>query len=291
MTTGTAAPKLDLASERPWDRPWWWATRRHVMVLPWFILIHVTALAGLILFPLPGWPIALASFALLFLGGLGTTVCYHRAIAHKSVTLSPWVSAILTFFAMFNGSGSPVTWAAAHRLHHAYADTEDDISSPVFHGFWWAHLRWLWQTERPPLERFAPDLNRPMYNFWQPMLGPLLAVSYFCGLPFGAAAFFWIGSIRLVFALHAQCFVNSICHTEPGIKPGEDSSRNIGWLSLIHLLQGENWHRNHHSRPGLARLGWNWKQPDLGYATICLLERIGAARNVRHMTAEARNAA
>ena len=106
------------------------------------------------------------------------------------------------------------------------------------------------------------------------------------GLYFGAAAFFWIGAIRLVFALHAQCFVNSVCHTEPGVSPGEDSSRNVTWLGVMQFCQGENWHRNHHARPGIARLGWSWRQPDVGYLAICLLEKIGLATDVRHIRQE-----
>jgi hypothetical protein len=34
--------------------PWWRTTRHDLLVLPWFILIHVTAVIGLLLFPLPG---------------------------------------------------------------------------------------------------------------------------------------------------------------------------------------------------------------------------------------------
>ena len=51
----------------------------------------------------------------------------------------------------------------------------------------------------------------------------ILTLSYFGGLYFGLAAFFWLGAIRLVFSLHAQCFVNSVCHTEPNTPLGEDS--------------------------------------------------------------------
>ena len=54
------------------------------------------------------------------------------------------------------------------------------------------------------------------------------------------AAFFWLGAIRLVFALHGQCFVNSVSHLRPGTREGEDSSRNVPWLALWHGLQGEN---------------------------------------------------
>ncbi len=276
-------------AQRGWEWPWWRTTRHDFIILPWFILIHVTALIGLILFPLPGWRILVGAIALAWIGGLGTTVCYHRALAHRSLKLHPALSAALTFFAVFNGSGSPVTWTASHRVHHASADTPGDVSSPALYGFWWAHLRWLWQAEAPSIERYCPDLNRLQYRIWKPLQPAILTLAYFGGLYFGPAAFFWLGSIRLVFALHAQCFVNSVCHMEPNTPFGQDSSRNVGWLALMHFFQGENWHRNHHARPSLARLGWNWRQPDIGYALICLFEKLGLASNVRH--APATNAA
>jgi stearoyl-CoA desaturase (delta-9 desaturase) len=257
-------------------------TREDAAILPWIVLIHVTAAVGLILFPLPGWPIVLSAIALAWLGGLGTTVCYHRAIAHRALTLKPWAFLILTFFAVLNGSGKPISWVSGHRLHHASADTDEDISSPR-HGFWWSHLRWLWQAGIPDSTRFCPDLDSRKYRIWTYLQPPVLALSYFGGLFFGWPAFFWLGSIRLVFALHAQCFVNSICHTEPTAAPGEDSSRNVHWLALMHFFQGENWHRNHHARPGSAQLGWGWSQPDVGYLTICALEKIGAACDVRRL--------
>ena len=272
-------------SQHRWEWPWWRTTRHDFIILPWIILIHTTAIVGLVMFPIPGWRVALGAAILVFVGGLGTTICYHRALAHRALKLHPALSAILTFFAVFNGSGSPITWTASHRVHHATADTPGDVSSPALGGFWWAHLRWLWQAEAPSISRYCPDIDRLQYRIWKPLQPAILALSYFGGLYFGPAAFFWLGSIRLVFALHAQCFVNSVCHMEPDTPFGEDSSRNVPWLGLMHFLQGENWHRNHHARPAIARLGWNWRQPDLGYAVICLFERLGLATEVRHMTA------
>lgn len=64
---------------------------------------------------------------------------------------------------------------------------------------------------------------------------------------------------------------------------GEDSSRNVRWLAVMHFFQGENWHRNHHARPGIARLGWAWHQPDVGYAVICVLEMMGLVSEVRRL--------
>lgn len=267
----------------PWQWPWWHTTRQHAAVLPWIVLIHLTAVAGLVMFPLPGGRVLAGAIALAWLGGLGTTVCYHRALAHRALKLKPWARTALIFFAILNGSGAPISWVAGHRSHHANADTADDISSPVWGGFWWAHLRWLWQADRASVERFCPELDHARYRLWRPLQLPILALSYFGGAYFGACAFFWLGAIRLVFALHAQCFVNSVCHTEPNVAPGKDSSRNVWWLGLMQLFQGENWHRNHHARPGSARLGWTWRQPDVGYVTICLLEKLGATTEVRHL--------
>jgi fatty-acid desaturase len=263
-----------------WEWPWWRTTRHDVMVLPWVILIHLTALVGLILFPLPGWRVFVGAVGFAWIGGIGTTVCYHRALAHRALRLNAVVRAILIFFAMFNGSGSPITWAGSHRVHHAHADTSQDVSSPV-HGFWWAHLRWLWQAESPSIARYCPDLNHFAYRIWRPMQPAILALSYFGGLYFGPAAFFWLGAIRLVFSLHAQCFVNSVCHSEPNTPFGKDSSRNVSWLAMMHFFQGENWHRNHHARPASARLGLTWRQPDMGYVVVCILEKMGLVSDVR----------
>jgi fatty-acid desaturase len=276
-----AAQPLPTRPSRPWDLPWWRPASNDLPVMLWIGLIHLTAAIGLVLYPLPGWKILLDAVGIAWLGGIGTTVCSHRAIAHRSLELNPIVRSVLIFFAMFNGSGAPVSWAAGHRLHHAKADTLEDISSPMWGGFWWAHLRWLWQAGEPPVARYCPDLQSASYRVWRWLQSPILAASFFGGLWFGPAAFFWIGAIRLVFSLHAQCFVNSVCHTRPDARPGDDSSRNVWWLAVMHFFQGENWHRNHHARPGSARLGWSWRQPDVGYSVIQALEILGLATEVR----------
>jgi len=270
----------ELAKYSPWKQPWWRATPGDGPVLFWVVLIHLTAVIGLVYSPLPSWRVLAGAAALYFLGGLGTTVGFHRAIAHKTVRLHGLPRGLLVFFAMINGSGAPLSWVAYHRLHHAKSDTDDDISSPRVGGFWWSHLRWLWQAGAPPIRKYCRDIDTPEYRVWSRLQIPLAVLAFFVGAPFGLTAFFWLGPIRLVLALHAQCCVNSICHLRPGVAPGEGTSRNVAWLSLLHLGQGENWHRNHHDRPGSARLGQGRFQIDLGWLTILLLERLGVASDV-----------
>ena len=268
----------DLAKYEPWKQPWWRATQGDGPVLFWVILIHVCAVVGLFVAPLPGWRVILAATLLHYLGGLGTTISFHRAIAHKSVRLHPWVNNLLILFAMLNGSGSPLSWVAYHRLHHAKSDTPDDISSPRVGGFWWSHLRWLWQAGPPPIQKYCRDIDTPSYRRWTRLQIPLAVVAFLVGAPFGLAAFFWIGPIRLVLALHAQCCVNSVCHMRKTANADDGTARNVGWLSVLHFGQGENWHQNHHDRPGSARLGWGPSQLDIAWLTILLLERCGLAK-------------
>lgn len=265
----------------PWKAPWWKTTRGDGATLVWILLIHVTAVTGLILFPIPHWPIAVGAAALAWLGGMGTTVCYHRTLAHRALRLNFIPRHVLIFFAMFNGSGSPDSWTANHRQHHAKVETPEDISSPRIGGFWWSHLKWLWQAGSIPMSRWCPDLSVAQYRFWHRMQVPMLALSFFGGLMIGWEAFFWLGAIRLVLSLHGQCFVNSICHMKPGVGPGEDSSQNVIWLGLFQFLQGENWHGNHHAKPISARLGWRAWQVDSGWYLIWVLERFRLATNVK----------
>ena len=271
---------------RPWARDFWRPAPGQWKTLFWLVLIHVTAIVGLILVPLPSLKVGLIALGLTWIGGIGTTVCYHRSLAHRSVELNPVVRSVLTLFAVLNGSATPLGWVANHRLHHANSDTVDDVSSPDVGGFWWAHLRWIWQVRVASVDRYCPDLDKPSYRVWDHVQIPILAFSYLGGLFFGLEGFFWLGSIRLVFALHGQCFVNSICHMGAERRPGEDSSRNVVWLAAWHLLQGENWHRNHHDQPWSARLGLGRLQVDVGWLVIVALEKLGLAHSVRRPHAE-----
>ena len=267
---------------RPWDRPFWKPVRGKEGVLAFLVLIHVLALVGLILFPIPSLKVAL--FALLFtcLGGLGTTVCYHRLLAHRTLKTNKFIEHVLVFWAVFNGSGHPASWVAYHRLHHSTTDTPDDISSPKQGGFWWAHLRWLYQSAPADRQRWCPDLDRGIYRIWGYLEAPVVVLSLCCGFLFGLGwmGFFWLGAIRLVYALHMQCFVNSLTHLDHAEEG--DSSMNVWWLGPFQLTAwGENWHKNHHSHAGSARLGLRWYQPDIGWYFIWALEALGLAHSVK----------
>jgi stearoyl-CoA desaturase (delta-9 desaturase) len=274
-------PIVSSLGPEPWNAPWWKTAEGDRLTLLYIVLIHVLAIIGLFMFPSPGWTVAFITIAIAWLGGVGITVCYHRSLAHTALRLHPVLKHILIFFALFGGSGPPASWTANHRQHHSRVETPEDISSPWIGGFWWAHLRWIWQAGDVPVERWSPDLAGREYRFWTAIHIPVLMLSLFGGLPWGWAAFFWIGPMRLVTSMHAQCFVNSIAHMRADRRPGEDSSQNIAWLGLLQFLQGENWHANHHAKPSSARFGWKLWQIDIGWYLILGLERLGLATAVK----------
>jgi stearoyl-CoA desaturase (delta-9 desaturase) len=162
-------------------------------------------------------------------------------------------------------------------------DQPEDISSPKQGGFWWAHLRWLYQTEPADKKRWAPEMTGGIYRIWGWAETPVIVLSIFCGLilGFGWMGFFWLGAMRLVYSLHMQCLVNSLTHLGEQ-KEGGDSSINVWWLGPFQLTAwGENWHKNHHTHAGSARLGLRWYQTDIGWYFICLLEAVGLAQSVK----------
>jgi len=213
---------------------------------------------------------------------VGTSVCYHRALSHRSLKLNPIVENILIFLTIFNASGEPMGWVANHRHHHAKADTAEDVSSPRHGGFWWAHIRWVYQWSGSEVRRWCPDLDKRRYRVWRKLQIPIIALSILSGLALGWEGFFWLGAIRLVYVLHFQMFVNSLLHMTPGLPEGADTSRNIWWLGPLQLgAWGENWHRNHHSDANAARFGRRWWQIDLGWYVIRGLKALKLASDVR----------
>jgi stearoyl-CoA desaturase (delta-9 desaturase) len=251
------------------------------------VAIHALALVGIILFPLPSWRVLAVAVVIAAIGGAGISVCYHRSLSHRALRLNPVVENILIFFAIFNASGAPLSWVAKHRHHHAKTDTAEDVSSPRYGGFWWAHIKWIYQWSGSAVRRWCPDLDKPRYRIWRPLQIPIIALSIFSGLVLGWEGFFWIGAIRLVYVLHMQMVVNSLLHMAPGLPEGVDASRNIWWLGPLQLgAWGENWHKNHHSDVNAARFGRKRWEIDVGWYVICALKALRLASDVRPTKAE-----
>ena len=228
-----------------------------------------------------GWRELSLFVGLYLLTGLGTTLGYHRLVAHGSFATKPWLKLVLLAFGAMNVQGRVIDWAAVHRKHHAHADREGDPHSPL-EGFVHAHVGWLLHIDEVDRERYCKALLRDRVVVFVDRTTALWAA---VGLGFpllvgGWKGLLWGGLVRIAFTNHVTFAVNSICHLY-GSRPfaTRDESRNnwvIGTLAL-----GEGWHNNHHAFPSMAYHGIGWRQLDLSALVLRLLVRLRLAWDVK----------
>ena len=248
------------------------------------VAVHLIALAGFFTFT---WPAFWLCVVLHWVtGGVGITLTYHRLLTHRSFQIPKPLEYVLATVATLAGQGGPISWVAAHRVHHTKSDLEGDPHSPL-RGFFWAHMLWC-MTRNETLDHFesyskhAPDLAKDRYyvflDRFHMLPTALLALGLYAwgGLPF----LIWGVFVRLVLVYHSTWLVNSAAHVW-GYKTydSRDASRNLWWVALI--TYGEGWHNNHHAFQHSARHGLAWWEFDTTYLTIRFLEILGLAKAVK----------
>jgi stearoyl-CoA desaturase (delta-9 desaturase) len=234
--------------------------------------------------------------------GHGVTAGFHRLLTHRSFKAARWAKITLAVAGSLGLEGSVISWVANHRRHHAYTDKVGDPHSPYEYGdgAWnqiraalHAHVGWLFQSQRTEEQRWAPDLVKDRDLVAISRLFPLLGVVSL-GLPMligwavtrtwqGAlGGLIWGGLVRVFVLHHATFSVNSVCHLwgrRPFTTRVDDRATNFAPLAL--LAMGENWHNLHHSFPTLARHGVDRHQFDSTARLIWILQRVGAASDVK----------
>lgn len=224
---------------------------------------------------------------LYILIGFGVTIGYHRMLTHGGFQCSPWLKGLILILGSMAFEGKPSDWTARHTEHHAHSDEEEDPHSPL-HGFWHAHLGWIYDMRRPPnVPKYAPHLlNDPVVLFVDRYVAEWMVLSLL--IPFllgGWTGFLWGGAVRVFLLTHATWSVNSICHTfGKRTFATTDESRNHWVVGLLGL--GEGWHNNHHAFPQNAFHGLRWWQFDLSGLMIRFLERVGLVWDVQRVPEE-----
>ena len=161
---------------------------------------------------------------------IGICLGYHRYLSHRSMKLKAPSRFFVLLCAAISGEGSPLQWAATHRLHHQRSDLEGDPHSP-FDGAFWSHIFWLFPIQRKEdrerlYRRYAPELlNQPMVMFFQKTYALWLYATGFILMGLGYALNGWVGAVsflvwgmcvRMTFAYHSTWLINS-AHTSLGI--------------------------------------------------------------------------
>lgn len=224
----------------------------------------------------------------------GVTVGLHRYFTHRSFETTRAVRLILAVLALLALEGTITRWVANHLWHHAHADTDDDLHSPI-HGLWHAHVGWMFQNRQADPQAFGitralladRDIQRLDRHFG------LIALISIAGVgPFGylyggwssvASAILLAGVIRFFLVHHFTWSINSLCHAI-GDRPYRSNDSSTDLWPLAWPTLGEAFHRTHHAFPWSARQGTAWWN-DPSYAIIRLLAAGRLAWNIRLPTA------
>jgi stearoyl-CoA desaturase (delta-9 desaturase) len=180
---------------------------------------------------------------------------------------------VIAFMAETSTQKGVLWWAANHRHHHRYSDTEEDLHSPSLRGFLWSHVGWILADRYNDTKvELIPDFGKypelrwlNKYHIVPPVI---LAVSMF--LLGGWGMLVWGYCISTVILWHSSFTINSLSHIF-GRRRYEttDSSKNNAALAL--LTMGEGWHNNHHHYMASARQGFFWWEVDITYYILCVL--------------------
>lgn len=234
------------------------------------------------------------------LTALGVEAGLHRFFSHHAFAAGRGVTAFLGIAGSMAAQGPILFWAATHRMHHAFTDTDGDPHSPRpigtgrlarLRGLWHGHVGWLFRIRRANWSGFVPDLlrdrlvmNLNRHYFTWVALGlvlPAVLGGLLGGARGAAGGFLWGGLARVFLLDQVTWGVNSIGHTL-GARPHRtrDNSRNVA--PLAPLSMGGAWHNNHHAQPALAQTRFTRWQVDVAGRFIRLLDVMGLATDVRY---------
>ncbi len=246
-----------------------------------FLLVHLACFAAF-LTDVTGGALLLGG-ALYLLRMFAITAGYHRYFSHRAYRTSRAFQFVLALLAQTSAQKGALWWAAHHRRHHRYSDTELDVHSPARRGIFYAHVGWIFVPRNNHTDDAAvQDLGKFKELVWldrNPYLpAALLAATTWliAGWPGLIVGFCW----STVAVWHATFSINSLAHVcgRRRYVTGDDS-RNNWWLALLTL--GEGWHNNHHAYQASTRQGFRWWECDPTYYTLWVLSRLRIVWDLR----------
>ena len=214
----------------------------------------------------------------------------------EALRLREYFNLYLLFLRLPLPSVGPLWWAAHHRHHHRYSDTEHDLHSPFQQGFLRAHIGWIFErcnckTQHQLIQDFGAFPELKFLDKFHALASVLFALSvYFLG---ELCAFLWPESgingwqalvwgflVSTVLLYHATFAVNTWAHLW-GKRRFKTSDQSKNSFSLALLTLGEGWHNNHHRYPGSERQGFYWWEIDMSHYILRFLSFFGVVWDLR----------
>ena len=217
-----------------------------------------------------------------------TSIFYHRALCHGSISLTPRMAQFIDKTGMLITGIDPKGWVCMHRLHHLHSDTPLDPHSPKHTGFLFTFIKQHKSYEKilsrlvmrqPKVDAVVSDipfdvhyLNRKQL-WWVPfayqaIIGVILSlathnafagIGYFIGICGHPLQGFMVNAFG-----HAVGYRNFNC---------PDQSTNNTFVALTCF--GEGYQNNHHQYPSSPKFAMRRSEFDVGYLVAQGLQMAG----------------
>jgi stearoyl-CoA desaturase (delta-9 desaturase) len=246
-----------------------------------FVLLHVASFAAI--WTGVTWQAVAIGVTLYWLRMFAIGAGYHRYFSHRSYATSRVFQFVLAFLAQTTAQKSILWWAAKHRHHHLFSDTEHDVHSPRHTGFLYSHVGWIFakRHDETNLVKVADFARYPELMFLHRF--ELLPAVVLAGIAFLIGG--WSGLVvgfvwSTVAVYHGTFCINSLAHVRGSKRyvTGDDSRNN--WLLALFTM-GEGWHNNHHAYQSSARQGFRWWEVDPTYYILKGLSYLGVVWDVK----------
>jgi len=244
------------------------------------VLLPIHVFGVLALFNLSPTVLWTLLFGYVFISGYGIAVCYHRYYSHKAFKTSKPIQALMTYFGVLSGQGSPIFWAAVHRgYHHPFADTEKDLHSPVAHGWFTAYIGWiLFLVPKKFKIRAVGDMLRdPIVMFFHKHYYKALWITWVVVALVSWELFLGL-CLAQMYAFHQENLVDLFCHIKSPImgisyRNYETKDKSVNVFPFGYFSWGQAWHNNHHGKPADYNFGEKWWEFDPAKVLVSLIKR------------------
>jgi stearoyl-CoA desaturase (delta-9 desaturase) len=199
------------------------------------------------------------------------TFFLHRYASHKAFTMNKTTEKVFYFLTwFFQGSNylSPYGYGVMHRMHHAFADTENDPHSPKYDETIW-NMMWKTKTIYSDIannkivveKRFTEGVPNTVYA--------LFATQWWLWL---------LLPIQFIFSPIHGAIINWFAH-KYGYRNFEVGDTSKNFLPVDFLMMGESYHNNHHKNGSRANFGGiRWHEIDPTYLVIRVLDKLNIIR-------------
>lgn len=228
------------------------------------------------------WVVPAAAVAVTQLAMIATSVYLHRALAHRSLAVSPVVDVLFRAVLWLTTGQRRQEWVAVHRKHHAFTDRDGDPHSPRLLGFWRVQLLnvvyYIREARNPEtIHKFARDvapdrLDRAVFS--RGLVGLGLGIALLC-VVLGVGPGLMTALVHAVlYVFVAAPLINGLGHWR-----GAQNFRNTAYNStvLAWLTAGESLHNNHHAHPRAPKFSMRWFEVDPSWLVIRVMAALGLA--------------